>query len=967
MVTGSNPARTRGLQRLLSATLFSVVLSLAACGGSDDGAASATGSDTSPGPVARLEVSPTSVLLTAPGQTRALKVRAFDAADTEIANPSLTFTSSRPGEIAVGPDGTVTATVAAGSTLIGVSSAGVQATPVLAAAVALADGVVTVSDEQVVQAPAYVTPSPTADPEAAPQFQVRLSGVGLPAAGTMLVGTGSQPLAGSVVSATAVGDQADILLQVVPLPTLFRQVSLDVDFTAEQTAPWLQLGAAAATPTSGRMRALALPLDAECDGDISRSLLSLDQKLKVTPSVAVGLKYTLDNGTVRTFHVGANGSLDVSGKVSAQLSIAVTGSIKCKALLGAIIIPITGPLSVVLAPIVPVYGKFDLSAQVAANLFSMSGELKNTTALAMALDYDPAEGLRSSYDGSVDSKPKFEVDFNRAGSLRVKGTSFMGLGSGVALGNVLARLDVIEASAGPELEVRFGGVYDVAQDAGYQAGYGAKAKLSIGPGSAVKKAMKLVLGTDLVSVSTGVSSDIPLATSVTPTLVSIDRDSFAVGDDVAFKVQLDSSTTDFPIVGYNVKELRIYRLKHDLPVDATLVATAVAAAGQTAFELHWTADVAGNTVDAASGKPTFYAMYVDNAMSLLTTDFPFELGPVQRQAAPALFRVAGTGTSMMAIGDDGVLRSIGMNNGGALGTNDAVGATITSPGVVLNATGVVSVTGSAWFGAMLLNNGSVWTWGWGPSIGSYAQNNPVPFQTLSSTPGDPIISISSGYKSTAVVSRSGLVYRYGDVGTRGISDTRAGAIAAAEGYSHTAVLTSDGKVYVWGDNTYGQLGSGAHDTPAAASVLVPGLPFIVAIAAGNNFTLALAKDGTVWAWGSNGNGELGLGQASASAPPTQVPSLTGIRKVSAGEAHAMALGTDGSVYGWGQNSSCQLGTGDGGSRASPTLVFSGATDIDGAEFSSVFVSGGVAWRTGLTRGLTQVCTPTATALPATSH
>ena len=86
----------------------SLVLLFAGCGG---------GSDT-PAAVARLEVSPTAVLLNGAGKSQSLKVRAYDVNGVEVSNAPITFTSSKPDQVSVGTDGTVRAQVAVGSSLV---------------------------------------------------------------------------------------------------------------------------------------------------------------------------------------------------------------------------------------------------------------------------------------------------------------------------------------------------------------------------------------------------------------------------------------------------------------------------------------------------------------------------------------------------------------------------------------------------------------------------------------------------------------------------------------------------------------------------------------------------------------------------------------------------------------------------------------------------------------------------------
>jgi hypothetical protein len=133
-------------------------------------------------------------------------------------------------------------------------------------------------------------------------------------------------------------------------------------------------------------------------------------------------------------------------------------------------------------------------------------------------------------------------------------------------------------------------------------------------------------------------------------------------------------------------------------------------------------------------------------------------------------------------------------------------------------------------------------------------------------------------------------------------------VALSAGGSHSLGLRSDGTVWAWGYNGYGQLGNGTTtNTPVPAQV--SGLSGVVAIAAGANHSLALRSDGTVWAWGNGAYGQLGDGATGNAATPVQVKSLSGIVSIAAGGYHSLALRSDGTVWAWGYNNAGQLGDG----------------------------------------------------------
>jgi len=112
------------------------------------------------------------------------------------------------------------------------------------------------------------------------------------------------------------------------------------------------------------------------------------------------------------------------------------------------------------------------------------------------------------------------------------------------------------------------------------------------------------------------------------------------------------------------------------------------------------------------------------------------------------------------------------------------------------------------------------------------------------------------------------------------------------GENHGVWLNADGSVWTWGSNSNGQLGIDADHS--WVPVQVPGLSGIRDVAAGDRFTLAVKSDGSVWAWGGNGDGELGSVSAKGSSTPVRIAGLEGIIAVSAQREHALALKSDGS-------------------------------------------------------------------------
>lgn len=128
-------------------------------------------------------------------------------------------------------------------------------------------------------------------------------------------------------------------------------------------------------------------------------------------------------------------------------------------------------------------------------------------------------------------------------------------------------------------------------------------------------------------------------------------------------------------------------------------------------------------------------------------------------------------------------------------------------------------------------------------------------------------------------------------------------------------VKEDGTVWSWGGNTYGQLGNGESGSGKSAKspVQVKGLIDVIAVAAGQINSLALKKDGTVWAWGSNHYGNIGDGTISKydeksgaiiidndKHTPIQVPGLTDVKQIIQDWVNSYAVKQDGTIWAWGE-------------------------------------------------------------------
>jgi len=141
--------------------------------------------------------------------------------------------------------------------------------------------------------------------------------------------------------------------------------------------------------------------------------------------------------------------------------------------------------------------------------------------------------------------------------------------------------------------------------------------------------------------------------------------------------------------------------------------------------------------------------------------------------------------------------------------------------------------------------------------------------------------------------------------------------SVARGSYFTVALAEDNQLYAWGNNTYGQFGNNTSDGSSSVAVEVDMTGVlagktITAISAGAYHTVALDSDGKVYAWGHNSYGQLGNNSNEPSSVPIEVDMsglLAGktITAISAGQYFTLALDSNGKVYSWGRNNWGQLG------------------------------------------------------------
>ena len=152
-------------------------------------------------------------------------------------------------------------------------------------------------------------------------------------------------------------------------------------------------------------------------------------------------------------------------------------------------------------------------------------------------------------------------------------------------------------------------------------------------------------------------------------------------------------------------------------------------------------------------------------------------------------------------------------------------------------------------------------------------------------------------------------------------------------FANSGALLADGRYLDWGTNGEGQLGIGTRK-PSDVPVAVP-LPARVrqvsqgGSAPGNGQTLALLTNGGLYAWGADGQGQLGDGKTAAQSSPERITPPCGVtyRALATSGGTSYGISKRGRVYAWGGGKQGQIGNGTTEGSFTPVKVASGATGI----------------------------------------
>jgi alpha-tubulin suppressor-like RCC1 family protein len=308
----------------------------------------------------------------------------------------------------------------------------------------------------------------------------------------------------------------------------------------------------------------------------------------------------------------------------------------------------------------------------------------------------------------------------------------------------------------------------------------------------------------------------------------------------------------------------------------------------------------------------------------------------------------------LAVISDGSVWSWGSNTFGQLGTGSTESSA--SPQLVSGISGTITQVAAGWYHSLALgSDGTVWAWG-DNQYGELGDGNFTQSDTPVKLGLSNVTQIAAGDDWSLALRSDGTVWAWGnnlynDLGLQvpDVYDNSAVPVQVAglSGITQIAAGQSFGmavqttvrlgllrhSLWTWGQNSWGQVGNGQlTDLFSPGGVINPyqvtGIPAPAAIAAGTSSAMMVGTDGSVWGWGQDLFGNLGVGSGNGIIySPTQTLNPgSGITQLAAGYDYVLGLRSDGTVVAWGDNSNGQLGDGTTTTSVTPVQV-SGLSNV----------------------------------------
>ena len=627
-----------------------VVLSLlqAACGGGRE----ANGEP--PASIVEVVIEPGATILTGRGDQRQLSAIAYDANGNPI-TADITWRVDDVSKVSIDATGRITAEDSVGSTRVTATANGIDSEPILVLLAMPAINALLVEDDQVRGSLAAVNPD--APYQLGYRYQLTVTGMNpLPETGDILIGAGDLPIGGRVVDVVPQPDGSQrVVLELVSLDELFTELVIDetIDLSdveyeiptvvtdyynvTEQSDGSLRytikqgagVFSASASINRNNSKSIALVEEPsvgaraaqdqddnsfnlgpfECKAPIGDPFVfSLDEStFTLAPSVpdlvisydsaAGGLQVLAINGTVE-------GEVSIKASVNSQIDL----KLSCDLTLKKIPVPMlgAGPLALFFGGQIPIGVGFEFGGKITVDGFSaaVAAEARATAEVGVDCGSGSCNGITNS-TAAVDGSVEFELPSGITGILdnvKVEPLASGFITSGFEAGTNLPflpdrTLKILALQTTMTQNGNFATVTNQVTDDAYASEYKLTLETKLGPGEDLASLLERfrLTATDFELID----GPHELGTSPRALSASADVASFQKDDIVNFTVMLDGRTVDYPVIGYNVDRVRIYRLI-DTPQGrrAERIVRELAADGQTEFNLAWLASedgsVAGN-------------------------------------------------------------------------------------------------------------------------------------------------------------------------------------------------------------------------------------------------------------------------------------------------------------------------------------------------------------------------------------
>lgn len=297
--------------------------------------------------------------------------------------------------------------------------------------------------------------------------------------------------------------------------------------------------------------------------------------------------------------------------------------------------------------------------------------------------------------------------------------------------------------------------------------------------------------------------------------------------------------------------------------------------------------------------------------------------------------LAANGYASFGIKTDGTIWSWGNNTNGNLGLGNRTN--YSSPKQIGALTSWLQVSAGFYFGNAMAIKTDGTLWGWGKNdYGQLGLGNITNYSSpkqVGSLTNWAVVTCQGN--TTLAIKTDGTLWSwgYGNQGQTGLGNTtlysspkQVGSLTnwlklSSGGYrgDTSIAIKTDGTLWAWGPNNFGNLGLG-NRTDYSSPKQIGALTNWSTVGSGNFYAVAVKSDGTLWAWGKNDVGMLGLGNTTNYSSPKQVGSLTNWSTVNCPYLFSVATKTDGTLWSWGANNIGQLGLDNRTYYSSPKQV-----------------------------------------------